>query len=106
MNNARVIFLKDGFYNNKRYNKDDVINMSVSDIDIYEQCKVVKRYVSKNKNQLKNKQSNTNDKNNLNYKDMNYKDLQKLCSKLNIRAVGTKEELINSLENINKKITV
>jgi hypothetical protein len=82
---TKVIFIKNGFYRGKQYKKDDVIDMSLSELDSYESFKVVKRHYETNKQ-------------NNDFSKLSYNKLRELCKKNNLPAVGKKEELIQSLK--------
>jgi hypothetical protein len=86
----KVIFLKNGYYRGVYYKKDSTIDISELDIKAYIDCKVVKRIcpVKKNINHVKSIQ----------FENMSYKDLQKICKAKNLMAVGKKAELINLLK--------
>lgn len=86
----KVEFLKDGNYNWKNYKKGDIIEMSENDIKAYLACKVVKLAIITVKKETS-------------YEKLSYRKLQQLCKKNNIPAVGTKDDLIDSL---NKKEVV
>lgn len=88
LTNVTVEFTKKRFYEGKEYNKGDIIKMNAKDSKAYFNSNSIKYYIpSKNK---------------LDFEGMTYKQLQLLCKKHNIPAVGKKEELINSLkENSN-----
>lgn len=83
----KVRFLKSGYYRNKKYEKDTIINMSELDVKAYLECKVVKQEIP---NKKKNKV--------IDYNKMSYKEIQQICKKKGLQAVGKKEELIESLK--------
>lgn len=80
-----VEFMKIRFYNGQFRNKGDVVEMPADKFKIYSNFKVVKPYYKKK-----------------DLKDLSYKQLQGLCKKNNLPAVGAKDELIKSLESRSK----
>jgi hypothetical protein len=94
----KVEFLKEGRYNNKLYKPGDICNMTNYDTEIYEEFKTVRKYFG-----TKKPGENVNEKakqNNSEFDSLNYKDLQNLCKEKNIPCTGKKEELIESLKNV------
>lgn len=86
----RVIFLKDSYYRNKKYFTGQFAEMSEIDIKAYIDCKTVKLMNSVKKGLKKPVKAN--------YENMSYRDLQRICKRKNITAVGKKEELISFLK--------
>ena len=80
----KVEFLKERYYRNKQYFPGDIVEMCESEIDMYLELKVVKY-------------SFDNNEKTIDLENMPYRELQQLCKNKNIRAVGTREELIDSL---------
>lgn len=89
MKEIRVKFLKKRFYRGKQYNIGDIENILSNDLQAYLDCKVVKVLGA---DKTKNK--------NIDYNNFSYKELQKMCKNKNIPAVGKRNELIASLNNI------
>jgi hypothetical protein len=81
----QVIFLKEAYYRNKKYKKNDIIDISEIDVKAYLECKVVKLYVAIKKKLQKP------------LNELSYRELQAKCKNKRIPAVGTKEDLIISL---------
>jgi hypothetical protein len=94
----KVEFLKEGRYNNKLYKPGDICNMTNYDTKIYEEFKTVRKYFG-----TKKPGENVNEKakqNNSEFDSLNYKDLQNLCKEKNLPCTGKKDELIESLKNV------
>jgi hypothetical protein len=93
----RVVFLRPGYYNKKTYKKGDICDMTNIDTKIYEEFRTVKKYFG-----TKKPGENVHVKvvKNSEIDSLNYKDLQNLCKEKNIPCTGKKEELIESLKNV------
>lgn len=91
MKETRVKFLKNRFYRGKEYKTGDIINMLSSDLQAYVDCKVIKVLGPDKSKNIKN-----------DYSKLSYKKLQKICKNKNISAVGTRDKLITSLNDLNK----
>jgi hypothetical protein len=94
----RVKFLKRGYYKGKIYKKDDICDMTNKDTSIYEEFKAVKKYFG-----TKKPSENVDEKAKQNENEidsLNYKELQNLCKEKNLPYTGKKEELIESLKNV------
>jgi hypothetical protein len=79
----KVKFLKERFYRNKKYKKNDTIDMSEIDVKAYLECHIVEIAT-------KNKTSKP-------LEALSYRNLQRKCKAKGIPAVGTKQDLVVSL---------
>lgn len=80
----KVEFVKERFYKNKRHSIGSIVAMNMEDSKIYINAGAVKYYKKPPRSK--------------NPEDMGYKQLQLLCKKNNLKAVGSKEELIVQLK--------
>jgi hypothetical protein len=83
----KAIFLKESTYKGKKYNKYDIVDMSLKDFNAYKKLYIVDYAIRYNINRKED------------YNNMSYRDLQKICKNKNLYAVGTKEDLIKTLES-------
>jgi hypothetical protein len=81
---AKIEFIKERYYKGKKYKPGDILIISMQDAKIYINAKAAKYYKKPPKTRK--------------IEDLSYKDLQDLCKKNNLKAVGSKEELILSLK--------
>lgn len=82
LNGVKVRFLKKKYYNGKYHDIGEIVLMEKKDVPAYLEVFAIEYYIESSKKKID---------------EMTYKELQNLCKKNNIAAVGKKEELINSL---------
>ena len=87
MKKVKFKFLKERIYNNKKYLEGEIVEMPYSSAKVYLNFKAGKIVhedipVKKDKNY---------------YNTLSYKEIQSLCKKNNITAVGKKNEMIEAL---------
>jgi hypothetical protein len=82
----KIIFLKTCYYNGKKFNKDTILDMPLNTILEYKKFGKVKFYFGEKKK----------------LEDLSYNELQKLCKKKKIKAVGKKEDLLKVLKSDTK----
>lgn len=82
--NTKIEFIKERFYRGKKYNIGDILSMPLNVAKTYINARAAKYY----KKPLKK----------LKPEEMPYKKLQELCKRHNLKAVGSKQELIDQLK--------
>lgn len=83
----KAIFLKEAMYRGKKYNKNDIVDMSQKEFYAFKEFNVVDYAIKYNIDSKKK------------LIDMSYRELQKICKDKNLYAVGTKEELVERLKH-------
>lgn len=81
-------FLKERYYNGKKYNSGDVIKIPFPTAKVFENFKAGYIFFK-----------NSEEKNINVYETKTYKEIQNICKGLNIPAVGKKSEMIESILN-------
>lgn len=94
MNEVRVKFLKTRFYRGKQYNIGDIIFMMSNDLKAYIENNVVK-VIGTDKTKKMQKKI-------IDYSKLPYKKIQQICRNKKIPAVGKRNELISSLNELDK----
>lgn len=80
----KVEFVKERFFKGKKYSPGDVITMNMVEAKVYINAMAAKYYKKPPKTKDPEK--------------MGYKQLQMYCKKYELKAVGSKEELISQLK--------
>lgn len=82
--NVTVEFLKDRIYEGKHFYIGDIVKMNIIHAKAYFNSNSIKYYIAPKNNIL-------------NLENKSYKELQSLCKKYDIPAIGKREELISQL---------
>lgn len=88
MKKVKFKFLKERIYNNKKYLEGEIVEMPYSSAKVYLNFNAGK-IVHGDKIPVK--------KDRIYYNNLSYKEIQSLCKKNNISAVGKKNEMIEAL---------